>query len=118
MKYAPPEQKGDLPGVSVCKQSDLYTFGKTCCEALFGRADPKPWDYDELLPAGYEALRTLLDRCTAHPLKRRPADFEEVATILEALGPQQHASGDRMQEEAEAQSRRGGRKAAATGRGT
>src|SRR5205085_5275575 len=35
MKYAPPEQKGELPGVKQDRYSDLYAFGKLCCEALF-----------------------------------------------------------------------------------
>ena len=34
-KYAPPEQKNELHA-EVGPYSDLYSFGKMCCEMLFG----------------------------------------------------------------------------------
>src|SRR5262249_7821555 len=54
-KYAPPEQKGEMPGIVVGKHSDVYTFGKTCCEALFRTTEPKSWDYRKL-PPEYQPL--------------------------------------------------------------
>ena len=59
-KYAPPEQKGELPD-PVGPYSDVYTFGKTCFEALFQTTDPKSWDFDEL-PAAFQPLARLRPR--------------------------------------------------------
>ncbi len=100
-KYAPPEQKGELSGTPLGKYSDVYTFGKTCCEALFGTTEPKSWDYEGLPPA-YRPLGRLLERCTAGPLKHRPASFEVILQELEALDPEQV---DRRRREAEERQR-------------
>jgi serine/threonine protein kinase len=40
IEYAAPEQMGKLKGVAVGPSSDVYGFGKTCCFALFGTAQP------------------------------------------------------------------------------
>jgi serine/threonine protein kinase len=39
-EYAAPEQLGQLPGVEAGPQSDIYSFGKTCCYALFQTTAP------------------------------------------------------------------------------
>ena len=64
-KYSPPEQKNELDPVSgrvepVGPYSDVYTFGKTCFEALFRTTDPKSWDFEEL-PARFQPLARLLE---------------------------------------------------------
>ena len=82
-KYAPPEQKGESKE-PVGPYSDVYTFGKTCYEALFRMTDPKSWDFDDL-PAAFQPLARLLERCTATPVKRRPSDFGPILEELEAL---------------------------------
>jgi tetratricopeptide (TPR) repeat protein len=40
MKYAPPEQMGELPGVKSGPYSDVYASGKMCCYALFKTTQP------------------------------------------------------------------------------
>lgn len=40
-KYSPPEQTGELKGVKPGPYSDVYSFGKTCCYALFKTTEPK-----------------------------------------------------------------------------
>ena len=41
IKYAPPEQMGELKGVKPGPYSDVYAFGKLCCYALFKTTEPK-----------------------------------------------------------------------------
>ena len=41
VKYAPPEQMGDIKGLRPGHYSDVYSFGKTCCYALFKTTEPK-----------------------------------------------------------------------------
>jgi hypothetical protein len=52
LKYAPPEQMGQLRGIKPGPYSDVYAFGKLCCYALFkrpsraaanGRPSPTNW---------------------------------------------------------------------------
>ena len=90
-KYAPPEQKNEADPISgkiekVGPYSDVYTFGKTFCEALFGTTAPKGFHYDKL-PENYQPLRDLLERCTADAVEERFADFGEVLAKLDALDP-------------------------------
>ncbi len=90
-KYAPPEQKNEVDPISgkiekVGPYSDVYTFGKTFCEALFGTTAPKGFHYDKL-PENYQPLRDLLERCTADAVEERFADFGEVLAKLDALDP-------------------------------
>ncbi len=90
-KYAPPEQKNEADPISgkvekVGPYSDVYTFGKTFCEALFGTTSPKGFHYDKL-PENYQPLRDLLERCTADAVEERFADFGEVLAKLDALDP-------------------------------
>jgi formylglycine-generating enzyme required for sulfatase activity/tetratricopeptide (TPR) repeat protein len=79
-KYAPPEQKGEL-AAEVGPYSDVYTFGKTCCEALFGTTEPKRRQW-ATVP---EALAEVLEQCIEQGLERRHASFEPVLDELEVL---------------------------------
>jgi formylglycine-generating enzyme required for sulfatase activity len=91
LKYAPPEQTGDLPNVEVGAHSDVYAFGKTCLDVLFHTTAPKMWDWDAV-PADVRApLQELLERCTADPLAHRHKSFEPVLKVLTELDPAQKA---------------------------
>jgi formylglycine-generating enzyme required for sulfatase activity len=83
-RYAPPEQHGDLVGGMIGRHSDVYSFGKTCCQALFGTTEPRSWDF-ATLPRGLSALGPLLERCIATRLEQRLKDFSEVLAVLEPL---------------------------------
>ncbi|MEI7688054.1 MAG: serine/threonine-protein kinase, partial [Planctomycetota bacterium] len=41
IKYAPPEQLGELNGTKPGPYSDVYSFGKMCCYAMFNTTEPK-----------------------------------------------------------------------------
>lgn len=79
LEYAAPEQMGKLKGVAVGTYSDVYGFGKTCCFALFGTAQPT-YQHWQKLP---RELADLLGRCLAEPPRERPQDF---AAVLRELG--------------------------------
>jgi tRNA A-37 threonylcarbamoyl transferase component Bud32 len=81
VKYAPPEQLGEMPGVRAGPYSDVYAFGKTCCFALFRTTEPKSRHW-AALPA---ELAGMLERCTEQDLEYRLADFEPVLRVLEGL---------------------------------
>ena len=82
-KYAPPEQMGELPGVKPGPYSDVYSFGKLCCFALFGTTEPRTRQLNTV-PA---ELRELLEKCIEQELQYRLADFGPVIETLEALDP-------------------------------
>ncbi|HEY1191146.1 MAG TPA: bifunctional serine/threonine-protein kinase/formylglycine-generating enzyme family protein [Gemmata sp.] len=84
-KYAPPEQLGDLAGVSVGPYSDVYSFGKTCLDVLFGTTFPKSWDWGGLPVGARGALQNLFERCTADALRHRYRNFEPVLQVLAEL---------------------------------
>ncbi len=79
--YAAPEQMGRLKGVSVGPYSDVYGFGKTCCYALFGVAQPLPRHWESLPPA----LAQLLGDCLEESPERRPATFTKILLELRHL---------------------------------
>ncbi|MFO0877452.1 MAG: protein kinase [Gemmataceae bacterium] len=81
LKYAPPEQMGELRGVKVGAYSDVYAFGKTCCFALFRTTEPRRRQL-ATLPAD---LAELLEQCIEHDLEHRLADFDAVLQRLDAL---------------------------------
>jgi serine/threonine protein kinase/DNA polymerase III delta prime subunit len=89
LEYAPPEQLGRLPGFPVSRQSDIYSFAKTCCYALFGTTQPLRKHWAEL-PA---PLAELLENCLEENPQDRPNDFQEILHIL--AGPSDGASDDR-----------------------
>jgi serine/threonine protein kinase len=80
MKYAPPEQQGELPGIKPGTWSDVYTFGKTCCYALFRTTEPR-MRHLEKIPV---PLRDLLERCIEQELEHRIKDFGEVIERMRA----------------------------------
>jgi formylglycine-generating enzyme required for sulfatase activity len=74
LKYAPPEQMDELPGIQPGPYSDVYSFGKLCCFALFGRTEPRTRQLKQVS----ESLAELLEECIEHLPQDRPADFAEV----------------------------------------
>jgi serine/threonine protein kinase len=83
LKFAPPEQLGELPDVKPGPYSDVYSFGKMCYSMLFGTPQPDYDDLDGLAPPWKELLR----RCTAQKIDKRPKDFAEVLAALEPPKP-------------------------------
>ena len=81
MKYAPPEQMGESPGVAVGPHSDVYAFGKTLCFALFQTTEPKRRHLIGVSPAWAE----LLEQCTDHDVGHRYPGFGPVIEQLRAL---------------------------------
>ena len=81
LKYAPPEQMGELRGVRPGPYSDVYAFGKLCSYALFRTTEPthRQW---AAIP---EDLADVLDRCVERELEHRHADFGPVLEVLESL---------------------------------
>ena len=92
IKYAPPEQLGELPGVEVGPYSDVYSFGKTCLELLFRTTSPKKWDWARVPADLRDPLQELFERCTADALEHRFANFEPVLAALTALDPAEKAT--------------------------
>jgi formylglycine-generating enzyme required for sulfatase activity len=82
--YAPPEQMGDLPGVSPGPYSDIYSFGKLCCQVLFLQTTELRQRHWNTIP---QPLAALLERCTEHHPRNRPAGFDAVLTVLKEIGP-------------------------------
>jgi len=75
--YAPPEQ---IAGGDLGPYSDVYTFGKSVCKALFGRLSPNRHDW-RTIP---NELALLLEDCIDEDIGHRPADFDAVAARLAA----------------------------------
>ena len=46
LRYAPPEQRNELDA-ALGPYSDVYAFGKTCLDLLFGTTEPKSFDWAE-----------------------------------------------------------------------
>jgi tRNA A-37 threonylcarbamoyl transferase component Bud32 len=91
VKYAPPEQLGELPGVRAGPYSDVYAFGKTCCFALFRTTEPKSRHW-----AGIpRELAEMLEQCTEEDLPHRLADFEPVLQVLQGLAQARPGEGPR-----------------------
>src|SRR5581483_5369088 len=89
LEYGAPEQMGKLKGVPVGPYSDVYGFGKTCCFALFGTAQPT-YHHWQKLP---RHLADLLGRCLAEQPRERPQDF---AAVLRELPGGAAESGSRQ----------------------
>jgi predicted Zn finger-like uncharacterized protein len=84
-KYAPPEQMGELPGVKVDRYSDVFSFGRMCCFALFRTTDPKERHWKK--SPEHERLKPLLEKCSDEDPEYRCRDFGEVLAGLDALQP-------------------------------
>ncbi len=93
--YAPPEQRGKSSD-PVGPHSDVYSFGKTACEALLLTNEPRISDLKKL-PG---VLAELLDRCIAAAVRARPS-FEEILAVLENLIEQSDPVKQRQREETE-----------------
>jgi tRNA A-37 threonylcarbamoyl transferase component Bud32 len=78
LKYAPPEQMGDLRGVKPGPYSDVYAFGRTCCYALFRTTEPKRRQWGSI---GAE-LADLLEKCIEQELEHRYPGFGPVVEVL------------------------------------
>ena len=80
-RYAAPEQMGELPGVRVGPQADVYGFAKTCCFALFQNTEPTLLDYKKVP----ESLGLLMSQCLARSPDERPTGFAEVLKKLDEM---------------------------------
>ena len=86
LRYNPPEQRNELDA-AVGPYSDVYAFGKTCLDLLFGTTEPKSFDWAEVPEAYRKRVQDLLERATVDNLKRRWPNFEPVlAGLAELLG--------------------------------
>ena len=83
IKYAPPEQMGEMRGIKAGPYSDVYAFGKTCCFAMFTTTEPKKRHW-EAIPG---ALHEMLEGCTEQELQHRIPNFEAVLKVLEDIVP-------------------------------
>lgn len=87
VKYAPPEQMGETPGIHPGPYSDVYSFGKLCCFALFGTTEPRSRQLNSV-PALW---RELLEACLEQ-VEYRLYDFERVVRVLDVLAGERHAA--------------------------
>lgn len=81
LRYAAPEQMGELQGVTVGPHSDVYGFGKTCQFALFQHPQPTFIEWKKV-PV---ELAELIGRCTARLPGDRPTGLAEVRQRLREL---------------------------------
>ncbi|MEI7855632.1 MAG: SUMF1/EgtB/PvdO family nonheme iron enzyme, partial [Planctomycetota bacterium] len=86
IKYSPPEQMGEMKGVRPGAYSDVYSFGKVFCYALFKTTDPKDRHWKEVAENIRGNLREMVDQCKEEELEYRYADFEPVLKMLKGLG--------------------------------
>jgi formylglycine-generating enzyme required for sulfatase activity/tRNA A-37 threonylcarbamoyl transferase component Bud32 len=80
LKYAPPEQMGDLPGVEPGRYSDVFSYGRLCCYAKF--KNPEPRRQLKTLPV---QLGDLLEQCIEHDPAHRHQSFAPVLQVLAEL---------------------------------
>jgi serine/threonine protein kinase len=81
LEYAAPEQMGRSQ-VPPGPRSDVYSFSKTCCHALFGTTQPLRKHWAEIPPH----LVDLLESGLSENPNERPADFSEVLKALQGSG--------------------------------
>jgi len=86
IKYSPPEQMGEMKGVRPGAYSDVYSFGKVFCYALFKTTDPKDRHWKEVAENIRGNLKEMVDQCKEEELEFRYADFEPVLKMLKGLG--------------------------------
>jgi serine/threonine protein kinase len=90
LRYAPPEQRNELDA-DVGPYSDVYAFGKTCFDLLFGTTEPKAMHWRKLPEEYRDRVQELLERATVDHLKPiddlepRFPDFEPVLQALAGL---------------------------------
>jgi formylglycine-generating enzyme required for sulfatase activity/tRNA A-37 threonylcarbamoyl transferase component Bud32 len=85
IKYAPPEQMGEMKGVRPGPYSDVYSFGKMCCYALFRTTEPKNRHWTGIP----KELHEMLEGCTEQELQHRLPSFEAVLQVLDVLSSNQ-----------------------------
>jgi serine/threonine protein kinase len=90
LDYAAPEQRGkrEAQGMSVGPYSDVYGFGKTCLDALFGSTEVVSDYWDELNDPRRDAVRKLVEKCIVPDPRRRFQTFEPVLAELDKLAQQ------------------------------
>ena len=72
-----------MPGIKPGTYSDVFSFGKLCCYALFRDTEPKRRQWASLPPE----LADMLERCVEKNLEHRHRTFEPVLAVLKALDP-------------------------------
>ncbi len=77
IRYAPPEQRNELDA-DVGPYSDVYAWGKTCLDLLFGTTEPKSIHWKKLLPEYRESVQELLELATMDDLNFRFGNFEPI----------------------------------------
>lgn len=87
IKYAPPEQMGQIKGVKPGPYSDVYAFGKMCCFALFKTTEPKDRHWKSVPEEVRTPLKEMLDQCREEELEHRLPDFSSVLQVLMRLAP-------------------------------
>jgi len=75
-----------MKGVRPGAYSDVYSFGKVFCYALFKTTDPKDRHWKEVAENIRGNLREMVDQCKEEELEYRYADFEPVLKMLKGLG--------------------------------
>lgn len=84
LRYCPPEQRNELdadPG----PYSDVYAWGKTCLDLLFGTTEPKLLHWKKLPDEYRDRVQELFEQATVDDLAFRFADFEPVVSSLAGL---------------------------------
>jgi tetratricopeptide (TPR) repeat protein len=84
LRYAPPEQRNELDA-DVGPYSDVYAFGKTCLDLLFGTTEPKSMHWKKLPEEYRDRVQDLLERATIDDLEYRFSNFEPVLKKLAEL---------------------------------
>jgi formylglycine-generating enzyme required for sulfatase activity/tRNA A-37 threonylcarbamoyl transferase component Bud32 len=108
VKYAPPEQMGEMKGVKPGPYSDVYSFGKMCCYAMFKTTEPKDRHWKAVPESIRTDLKEMMDQCREEELVHRLPSFEPVLKVLEALDPMeaQRKKEEEGRQEAEMERRR------------
>ncbi len=106
LKYAPPEQTGVLSGVEVGPYSDVYAFGKTCLDVLFGHTQPDDEEWGDLPEPSRGGLKKLLGLCVRHSPSGKFPRLAGFAPVLSALAELDQAETANRECEAEEQRKR------------
>ncbi len=85
LRYAPPEQLGELRRdgrpVPIGPHSDVYSFGKLLCHALFLTTEPRHRHWQT--SREHAAWQPLLEACLEQELEHRHPNFDNVVRWLE-----------------------------------
>jgi formylglycine-generating enzyme required for sulfatase activity/serine/threonine protein kinase len=93
LEYASPEQRG-LFAATVGLRSDVYSFGKTMLEALFGSTDPVSEDWEAVPEVYRERLKRALEKCVVRDPSRRHDGFGSIVAALAALEPRKRVANE------------------------